>query len=176
MVFLGTCWGMPIFSNVGAATFSTRTCNHDTIGSYYYTSVKIKPLSGSELPRPESLINTFVIFTGKIIAEMPFETGAYVSEIIPDPQKAEIRFISGDITSVGNKLGEYLRSIQASIKADQVSQKYKLSIRTITAELPINSGISLSLFLQQLEAKQPEPGEQSAIAAIEIHVYILDKQ
>jgi DNA-directed RNA polymerase specialized sigma24 family protein len=125
---------------------------------------------------PEVTVNTFVIFTGQIVSEeMPIEAGEYVSTIIPEPEKAEIRFIAGDITSIGEKIVEHICSIQGKIAEDQEFQNNTLTIRKITAELPKYSTSGISAFLQQLEAKQTELGKPSGITTLLIEIYIIDK-
>jgi len=125
---------------------------------------------------PEITVNTFVIFTGKIVSEeMPLEAGEYVSTIIPEPDKAEIRFIAGNIMSIGDEIVEHIRSIQGEITGDQEFQKDNLTIRKMTIELPKHSHSMVSLFLQQLERKPAEPEKTSDITTLPIEIYIIDK-
>lgn len=131
---------------------------------------------GIDSTAPELTINTFVIFTGKIISEeMPLEAGKYVSGLIPEPDKAETRFIAGDITSIGDKIATHIRSIQGEITGDQPLQKKNLIIRHITAEIPKYSNSGIFLFLQHLEQKPAEPGEPSDIPTFPVEIYVIDK-
>ncbi len=128
-------------------------------------------------PTEEITPTTFVIFTGKIVSEeMPLEAGEYTSSIISEPEKAKQWFIPGNITDTGDKIAEYIRSIQGKITADQPISHNVLTIRKITAELPEHSNSMVSLFLQQLEEKPTEPDETPDLTTIPIEIAIIDKQ
>lgn len=119
---------------------------------------------------------TFVILTGKIVSEeMPLEAGKDVLGIIPEPEKAKIWFMAGDITSIGDKIVEHIRSLQGEITGDQSLHKNNLTIRHITAELPKYSNMIISRFFQQLAQKPLEASEPSNKSTISIDIYIIDK-
>lgn len=139
--------------------------------------VELRALRGRGITLTEEMSpTTFVIFTGKIVSEgMPPEAGEYVSKLIPEPDKAEMWFIAGNITDTGDKITEYIRSIQGKITADQGFTHNSLTIRKITTGLPKHSNLIVSLFFQQLEQKPPGVGDPSNKSKISIEIYIIDK-
>ncbi len=138
---------------------------------------QLRATRGVDSGSPEITLNTFMIFTGKIVSEeMPTEAAEYVWNLLPEPDKApEPQFIPGDITSVGNEIADRIRLMQGNIAEDLVFQEKNLSIRKITAELPRHSNSLVYLFLHQLEGTSDEPGESSGITTTSIEIYIIDK-
>ncbi len=122
-------------------------------------------------------LNPFVIFTGKIVSEgLPPEAGELVSAIIPDAELEKApkpRFISGDLTSVGDEVKAYIHTIQGKITEDQVFPYANLAIRKITAMFPLSSA-RVSGFLDRLEEKAPESDELSKIEVTSVEIYLID--
>lgn len=128
-------------------------------------------------PVQDTMLNTFIIFTGAIVSEaMPPEAAQYVDTLLPEPENAPpFRMIPGDIESVRAKVKTYIASFHGVITEPDERIRHKtLNILKISAELPSKATSLLSLFLQQLESGQPEPVDGVDSTTILINIYIID--
>ncbi len=123
----------------------------------------------------ETMLNTFVIFTGTTVSEkMPPEAAQFVDTLLPDPKKSpRSRMISGTIARVQAEMETFLKPFQATITEKRVPHK-TLNILKLTTALPQNSRSLFSLFLQGLEPtpSEADPGTDSSTTSFTI--YIID--
>lgn len=128
-------------------------------------------------PATADALNTFVIFTGKLVSqELPLASGAFLEQITPEPKKAQTCFLPGTMETLGEEIEAELQKMHAEIVEDHLIREEGLLIRKILADAPAAPGFLFSRFLQRIAPQETTPDAPQEFRATRLEIYLLDQQ
>lgn len=138
-----------------------------------------KIVRGTETLSPSTAdgLNTFVIFTGKLISQgLPLVSGEILEQIAPDPQQVQTHFLPGTIEILGEQVDAELQNMHGEIVEDHLIREKGILIRKILVDVPATPGFLFSRFLQHITPSETSPDSPPGFRTIRLEIYLLDQQ